>query len=321
MKSANELKQLLYEIDRKGYPAYKGTKGSYRFSNYVLCIEHVQGDPFASPSKLHVQVSGSVAGYDKELFDLPHKKLALEDYLIRRFGKWVEKYSFQAKGSGKSGMISVTRCGQEILKRSACEIDEKSGDVKVRFEVGFPANGRSIQSKELIKILFEFLPKCVEGALLFNNQDKNAVKKAVDLSEDQYAIRQHMKEQGLIAFVADGAILPRESGISSKPMKQAVAFRSPDSMRVSMKLPHKGEITGMGIRAGITLIVGGGYHGKSTLLKALEMGVYPHISGDGREYVVTEGEAVKIRAEDGRSIKCTDISMFINHLPNGKDTK
>lgn len=321
MKSANELKQLLYEIDRKGYPAYKGTKGSYRFSNYVLCIEHVQGDPFASPSKLHVQVSGSVAGYDKELFDLPHKKLALEDYLIRRFGKWVEKYSFQAKGSGKSGMISVTRCGQEILKRSACEIDEKSGDVKVRFEVGFPANGRSIQSKELIKILFEFLPKCVEGALLFKNQDKNAVKKAVDLSEDQYAIRQHMKEQGLIAFVADGAILPRESGISSKPMKQAVAFRSPDSMRVSMKLPHKGEITGMGIRAGITLIVGGGYHGKSTLLKALEMGVYPHISGDGREYVVTEGEAVKIRAEDGRSIKCTDISMFINHLPNGKDTK
>ena len=136
-----------------------------------------------------------MAGYDKELFDLPHKKLALEDYLIRRFGKWVEKYSFQAKGSGKSGMISVTRCGQEILKRSACEIDEKSGDVKVRFEVGFPANGRSIQSKELIKILFEFLPKCVEGALLFKNQDKNAVKKAVDLSEDQYAIRQHMKER------------------------------------------------------------------------------------------------------------------------------
>ena len=321
MKTANELKQLLYEIDRKGYPAYKGTRGSYRFLKYVLCIDHVQGDPFASPSKLHIEVAGRTAGYEKELYDQPYKKLALEDYLIRQFGKWIEKYSFQAKGSGKSGLISVTRCGQEILKRSACEIEKETGNITMRFEVGFPANGRTIQSKELIKILFDFLPKCVEEALLYKNQDRKAVKEAVDLSEDQYAIRRQLKKQGLIAFVADGAVLPRESGVSSRPMKQAVAFQSPDSMRVTMKLPHKGEMTGMGVKAGITLIVGGGYHGKSTLLKALEMGVYPHISGDGREYVVTDGDAVKIRAEDGRSMKRTDISMFINHLPNGKDTK
>ena len=103
-------------------------------------------------------------------------------------------------------------------------------------------------------------------------------------------------------------------------MKGAVRFQSPKEMEVTMKLPHKGEISGMGIRRGVTLIVGGGYHGKSTLLKALEMGVYPHIAGDGREYVITEADAVKIRAEDGRSIKDTDISMFINDLPNGKDT-
>lgn len=103
-------------------------------------------------------------------------------------------------------------------------------------------------------------------------------------------------------------------------MKSAVCFQSPEEMEVEITLPHRGVIRGMGIRKGITLIVGGGYHGKSTLLKALEFGVYNHIAGDGREYVITDSTAVKLRAEDGRSIKKTDISMFINDLPNGKDT-
>ncbi len=321
MKSANELKQLLYDIDRKGYPAYKGTKGSYRFGQYVLGIDHVQGDPFAAPSKLHVEVAGKVAAFPERLYDNRHKRIALQDHLTRLFARQAEKFSFQAKGSGKSGILSVTRCAQEVLERSACTVDDQTGNVTVRFEAGFPANGRSINARELIKILFEFLPKCVEQALIYKNLDGELAERVMELAEDQQCIREQLKERGLTAFVADGSVLPRESGVSSKPMKGAVRFRSPESMRVTMCLPYKGEITGMGIKKGITLIVGGGYHGKSTLLKALEMGVYPHIAGDGREYVVTDADAVKIRAEDGRSIKRTDISMFINDLPNGKDTK
>lgn len=321
MKTANELKQLLLDIDRKGYPAYKSVKGSYRFGNYVLCIDHVQGDPFASPSKLHIETAGKTAGFPDRLYDQKHKRIALQDHLLRLFGKQTEQFSFQAKGSGKSGILSVTRCAQEILERSACTIDEKTGNVTVRFEVGFPANGRTINSKELIKILFDFLPKCVEHALLYRNLDQKAIEQTMQLSEDQQYIRAQLKEQGLIAFVADGAILPRASGISPKPMKEGVKFISPETLRVCMELPYGGTITGMGIRKGITLIVGGGYHGKSTLLKALEMGIYPHIAGDGREYVVTDPDAVKIRAEDGRSVKAADISMFINDLPNGKDTR
>ena len=127
--------------------------------------------------------------------------------------------------------------------------------------------------------------------------------------------------KNLCAFIADGSILPRESGISSRPMKASIPFTSPDSLRISMELPHKGKITGMGIPKGITLIVGGGYHGKSTLLNALELGVYNHIPGDGREYVITDATAVKLRSEDGRFIKDVDISMFINDLPNKKDTR
>ncbi len=315
------MRQLLYSIDRKGYPAYKGTKGSYRFGKYVLVIDHVQGDPFAAPSKLHIEVPGKTAGFPERLYDRKHKRVALQDYLTRCFERQTAEYSFQAKGSGKSGILSVTRCGQEILERSACTVNPANGDVTVRFEAGFPANGRTINARELMKILFDFLPDCVENALIYRNQDRAKAEKVMELSEDREYIRSRLGDMGLVAFVANGSVLPRESGVSQRPMKGAVKFTSPESMEVSMNLPYKGKITGMGIKKGITLIVGGGYHGKSTLLKALEAGVYPHIAGDGREYVVTEDCAVKIRAEDGRSIKRTDISMFINDLPNGKDTK
>lgn len=321
MQSAAELKQLLDRIDHRGYPAYKDTKGQYQFQGYVFSIDHVQGDPFASPSKVSVQVKGSTAGFPEELYKGRHQRAALQDEMTRQFYRAIQKYAFRAKGSGKSGLISVSKCGQEVLERTACEINPKNGDVKLRFEVGFPANGRTINAREMEKIVYEFLPECVEQSLFYKNCDKKRVRSIIDLAEDQQYIRDELEKNDLIAFVANGAILPRESGVSDKPMKGAVRFQSPKEMEVTMKLPHKGEISGMGIRRGITLIVGGGYHGKSTLLKALELGVYNHIKGDGREYVITKDDAMKIRAEDGRSIKKTDISMFINDLPNGKDTR
>lgn len=320
MQTSAELRNLLNRIDHKGYPAYKDTRGVYRFSGYELSIDHVQGDPFASPSKLSIHIEGKTASFPTELFETEHRRAALQDYLTRQFGHAVEQYAFKAKGSGKSGLIAVSRCGQEILERTACVIEPKSGNMIFRLEVGFPANGRTIHARELMKILFDFLPESVERALYYKNSDKKRIQQMIFLADDQQFIRKQLSKMGLIAFVANGSVLPRESGISSKPMKGAVVFESPEELKVTMDLPHRGKITGMGIRRGITLIVGGGYHGKSTLLKALELGVYNHIAGDGREYVITDDSAVKIRAEDGRSIKKTDISMFINDLPNGKDT-
>lgn len=320
MQTSTDLRNLLNRIDHKGYPAYKDTKGMYQFPGYVLSIDHVQGDPFASPSKVSAHVKGSIAAFPKELYSGDCQRIALQDYLTRQFGRAAEKYAFKAKGSGKSGLISVSRCGQEVLERTACQMDEKSGDIVIRMEIGFPANGRTINARELDKILFDFLPDCVSDALYYKNHDKRRVRAVIDLAEDQQYIREQLQVRGLVAFVANGAVLPRESGISPRPMRGAVTFQSPKEMEVTMELPHKGILSGMGIPKGITLIVGGGYHGKSTLLKALELGVYDHIAGDGREYVITDATAMKIRAEDGRSIKKTDISMFINDLPNGKDT-
>ena len=319
MQTSAELKNLLKRIDHRGYPAYKDTKGEYKFPGYILSIDHVQGDPFASPSKVSVHVSGKSAGFPKELYQGKHQRIALQDELTRQFGKKAERFAFKAKGSGKSGLISVSRCGQEVLERTACSIDPKSGAV-LRMEIGVPANGRTINARELDKILFEFVPECVKSALIYKNMDAEKLREIIDLAEDQQYIREMLPKLGLCAFVANGSILPRESGVSSRPMRGGIRFQSPKEQEVTLDLPHAGKLTGMGIKKGITLIVGGGYHGKSTLLKALELGVYNHIFGDGREYVITDDTAVKLRAEDGRSIQKTDISMFINDLPNGKDT-
>lgn len=315
-----QLQSQIRAIDHRGYPAYKSLRGSYRFSSYELGIDHVQGDPFAAPSSLHVRILGKTAKLPEECYKEKHRRIALEDFLLRGFAKGVERISFQVKGSGKSGLIAVSRPGQEILERSACQVNQRNGDILFRFSVGFPARGRSIDAGELEKILFQLLPPVIEKSGLYQNLNQKALQQAVELADDQKAIREQMKELGLVAFVADGSILPRESGISERPMKNAVAFRSPESMEVVLQLPHKGICTGMGILKGVTLIVGGGYHGKSTLLKTLEKAVYPHIAGDGREYIATEETGMKIRAEDGRSVCKEDISPFIRNLPNGKDT-
>ena len=319
MKSSNELRTMLRAIDHKSYPAYKSLAGAYQFGTYVLVIDHVQGDPFASPSSVHLEIPWKLSGFSEELRDQDCKRIALQDHLTRLFSAQTERFSFQAKGSGKSGLISISRCGQEVLERSACEIGRDT--ITVRFHVGFPAFGRTIDAGGLEKILFDFLPKAAEKSFFAKNLDRKSLQAAVWLAEDQTELRRQMRERNVVAFVANGSILPRKSGVSDQPMKDSIPFVSPKTMEASFVLPHHGEIRGMAVLAGIALIVGGGYHGKSTLLSALQMGVYDHIAGDGREFVLADETAVKLRAEEGRSIRNTDISLFINDLPNGKDTK
>lgn len=318
MQQSKDLLSLLRSINRKSYPAYKALRGAYQFEYYILSIDHVQGDPFASPSHVSVHIPHETADFPKDYYKNSLTSRVLCDFLTREFARQISRFTFQAKGSGKSGLISVSLCGQEVLTRTACQVTDKG--ITARFLIGFPANGRTINSPELEKIFFDFLPVCIKNTFLYKNLNSQKLKEAVFLAEDQAYIRNQLKEQKLTAFVADGSVLPRESGVSSRPMKDSTPFFSPDSLRVTMELPHKGRITGMGIPCGITLIVGGGYHGKSTLLNALELGVYDHIPGDGREYVITDSTALKLRSEDGRFIKDVDISLFINDLPNKKDT-
>lgn len=318
MRTKTELRQELERIHRKSYPAYKDLRGQYDFGDYILSIDHVQGDPFASPSNVSVEIPMKKAGFPELYWKEEYARTALEDCLLRRFSKKLQDFSFKAKGSGKSGLISTSRPGQEILRRSALSITEKC--VTARFEVGFPANGRTINAYELEKILFDLLPPVVVQSFYFRSWKKEILQETYELSVDQEYIRQELPKRKLVAFLAEGSILPRMSGVSSRPLKGAIPLEVPETLKVEMELPCKGKIAGMGIPEGVTLIIGGGYHGKSTLLQALEQGVYNHIAGDGREYVITENTALKLRAEDGRSVQNLDLSLFIHNLPNGKDT-
>lgn len=200
MKQSEELQEILRRIDHRGYPAYKDTAGAYQFANYVLSIDHVQGDPFASPSKVSILVDGKKAGFPAEMTEKKHTRTALCDALLRKFGREAEQYSHKAKGSGKSGLLSVSRPGQEVLERSALEITPGSGDVLLRLEIGFPANGRTINAGELSKILFRFLPECVQQSLFYKNADKKHLQAVRELAEDQQFLREQLagKKTGCI---------------------------------------------------------------------------------------------------------------------------
>lgn len=313
-----DLKNKLESIHRKSYPAYKSLRGSYTFGDFVLSIDHVQGDPFAAPSSLHVELPLKKAGFPEKYLEKRHTKTALEDLILRSFSKALDQFSFKAKGSGKSGLISTSRPGPEVMRRTAVEFNNIA--LLVRFEVGFPANGRTINAQELEKILLEFLPQIVKTCLFYQSWEKAKIQACYELAENQQRIREVLEERKLVAFCANGSILPRKSGVSSQPLKDAIEFQSPESMEISIDLPFGNSIRGMGIPEGVTLIIGGGYHGKSTLLQALEQGVYNHVKGDGREYVITRADALKLRAEDGRAVSHLDLSLFIHDLPNGKDT-
>ncbi|MGF1540366.1 MAG: ABC-ATPase domain-containing protein [Pleurocapsa sp.] len=318
MYDRTTLKSTLLKLDNDSYKAYREIEGSYDFSSFTLIIDRVQGDPFAAPSKLRVKLPQTVAKFPPQLYQSPSREIGLRDYLLRQFDFVAAKISSR-RGTGKSGLIASARFGQEILERNAVLIDDNY--LEMRFVVGLPARGRRILGRQAAEMLCEDLPDIVEAALLYSSLDSAAIQRQVENVEDADWLRQQLKSKKLVAFVANGSILPRRSGVDPLPLEEdAIPFVSPPSLEVEFDCPNGGLIKGMGIPEGVTLIVGGGYHGKSTLLRSIELGIYNQIPGDGRELVVSHEAAVKIRAEDGRSIAGVDISPFINHLPPGRST-
>ena len=319
-RPAADLRRTLQRIDGRGYKAYKEIQGRYDFDDYELVIDHVQGDPFADPSRVRLLIPKHTAGFPEAFYANRPRAVGLADFLTRAAAAVLRQRERRWQGSGKSGLILIDVPGQEILERTSVLIHE--GDVEVRLRVGLPARGRTVLGRQAIQIFFEDLPDLVDRALRARSHAPSVVRRHVEVNEDQDTLRSRLASLGLVAFVANGSLLPRRSGVDDRPLprEQAVLFQSPPSLEVEVQLPNAGRVRGMGVPRGVTLIVGGGYHGKSTLLKALERGVYNHVPGDGRELVVTVDTAVKIRAEDGRRIEKVNISPFISNLPFGKDT-
>lgn len=314
MRTLTDLESLLRRIDRRGYGAYRELEGAWEGRGLTLHVDHVQGDPFAAPSRLRLRIPHRTHGIPPELWRTAPRGTAVEDYLLRRFARATSRGS---RGMGRSGVVAVDAGGAEILRRSGCTLAVDY--VELRFRAGLPAAGRSVLGRDATELLTRHLPDAAR-AVLWENVDRAAAVAWADLAEDHAALRGELRERGLVAFVRDGSILPRASGVSQEPLAGAVPFASPPSLRVTLPTLHHGEVAGMGVPVGVTLITGGGFHGKTTLLEALERGVYPHVPGDGREWVVARDTAVKVRSEDGRAVTAMDLRPFIRDLPGGQDT-
>ena len=315
VRTLEQLARTLHGLDGRGYPGYKQIKGRWGDGAITLVVDHVQGDPFAAPSRLRIVLGADEHGIPPEWRDGAVRRVALADFLLRRFAGATS--GGDRSGSGKSGLVLVDDGDAEILPRSGCAF---VGDtLELRFRAGLPARGRRIMGRQAARLLTEELPAAARR-VVWSRIDQQAAQRWVELAEDHAHLQGQLAERGLVAFVREGAILPRASGVSSAPLRGAVPFESPDSLRVTLSTRHHGEVTGMGLPRGVTLITGGGFHGKTTLLEAICRGIDPHVPGDGREWVVTSTDAVKLRSEDGRSVVGVDLRPFIGDLPGDRDT-
>ncbi|APX34031.1 ATPase [Brachybacterium sp. P6-10-X1] len=307
---ADSLRQLLTSIDGRGYGSYKQLKGTYDLGLCRLIVDHVQVDPFAPPSLMRLVLDRAAADLPEDLVSDRRGRVATTDYLARAV----------AAAARSIDGVSIGTPQQEVLERTSVALTGQG--LEARIAVQLPAAGRRIKGRQATRLLTEDLPRIAEVALVHASLDAAALRAHVTLHRDQEALRDQLAERGLVAFVGDGAILPRRSGDSDLPLQQgAVPFRGPESRQVSFDLPSGARVSGMGVPDGVTVIVGGGYHGKSTLLRAIERGVYPHRLSDGREWVITRADVASVRAEDGRSVAGVDISPFITGLPSGTDTR
>jgi predicted ABC-class ATPase len=315
----SDLRQDLHHLDGRPFPAYKDLRrGRYSTGRYGLTFDHVQGDPFASPSRISVEVPAEVPALTSTCLDSAHARRATADFLHRRLRGALGE-SRACLGSGKSGLLEIAELGQEVLERTAVCV-RPDGTVLVRLTVGLPASGRRILGRAAASLLADRLPEALDDALTHKRIDTGSLHRHVEIVEDQVAMREMLESNGLVAFLAAGSVLPRRSGADDRPMADGLPLQVPSGLTRELHAPHAGLMRGLAIPGGVSLVVGGGYHGKSTLLAALSAGVYDHIPGDGRERCVTREATVAIRAEDGRAVRGVDLRPFIGDLPLGRRT-
>lgn len=345
----NELTSHLHAIDGRSYAAYKAIVGRYRSPlGWVLYIDRIQPDPYAPPTAIRVVLPLALTGADARLTGFtprltgtnetlteanepltganshltasPTRAVALRDYLARTLRELL-----------KGQAISIAPAGQEILERSSVNLHETWQDdfstpafnapgpyLELRLRWSLPAFGREIAGRQAARNLNLDLARAVAGLDLRESELGAEAWKHCQVAEDHAALQEILVERGWVAFLADGANLARRSGVSQLPLEGGVPLTAPETLAQTVQLPHAGVVRGTAIPAGVTVIAGGGYHGKSTLLNAIARGIYPHIPGDGRELVATVPEAMAVRAADGRAVTGVDLRPFISHLP-GRD--
>ena len=308
------LYQKIRALNGKNYGLYKSlAEKSWDFGDFVLEFLHVQGDPFAPASRVLLKASLQKLGYTPVWGSSFERRLALSDFLLRRLSAVV-----QERFPEKNAPVAIENPGPEMLVRNSLWVD--NGDLRVCLQVRLPGEGRKIESEAAAEILTMVLPDLVSASLYNDSARAGQLEMHYSVLAERKEILEQLDGRGLSAFVPDGAVLPRASGLSEAPLKDAVPFVAPPEMAVTLEVCGR-EIRGMGISRGVTVITGGAFHGKSTLLQALTRSVFPHVPGDGREGIVVDETALRVGVEDGRSVRATDLSIFVRDLPGGVSTK
>ncbi|MGH2348744.1 MAG: P-loop domain-containing protein [bacterium] len=315
------LRDKLYTLEGKPYAAYKALEGEYRFDRFVLFLDYMQADPSGPPSPMRVRVDQAEVRLAGDLWATRVKRIALEDYLARRWQEAIRKVSRGGRGGGRSAGFVIDAGNQHVLERTACRIEEDF--VEIRAGIVLPSEGRRAVPKDAQVLLLEDLPQIAGLALMADHPGRSLdpLQRHLDVAEDAEALRAQLGARGLLAFIADGAILPREPGSDRPQLSRVVTFQSPPELRVTLEAPHRGSVSGLGIPRGVTLITGPAFSGKSSLLSALSACVYPHLPGDGREYCVTVPDAVYVTREGGRRVEAVSLTPFVTMLPGGEDVR
>jgi predicted ABC-class ATPase len=315
------LRDKLYTLEGKPYAAYKALEGEYRFDRFVLFLDYVQADPSGPPSPMRVRVDHAEIRLGEDLWATRVKRIALEDYLARRWQEATRKVSRGGRSGGRPAGFVIEAGNQQVLERTACRIEEDF--VEIRAGIVLPSEGRRAMPKDAQVLLLEDLAEIAGLALMADHPGRSleVLQRHLDVAEDAEALRAQLGPRSLVAFIADGAILPREPGTDRPQLSRVVTFQSPPELRVTLETPHRGAVSGMGIPRGITLITGPAFSGKSSLLSALAACVYPHLPGDGREYCGTVSDGVYVMGEGGRRVEAVSLAPFITMLPGGEDVR
>ncbi|MDP1774009.1 MAG: ABC-ATPase domain-containing protein [Methylobacter sp.] len=323
----HKLQPLLDSIADRPFHNIRKLYGTHHFPRFELSFIKIQGSPGANPASIaSVKIALQDSKIPGEFLQATECKLAVADFLIRRFRQGIARFALQNRGKDGSGSFNTIVLSQKMLIRDSVLFDDDA--VCLRFIISLPAKGQGggvFDAEQAWIMLNQELTAIVDATFFYQDYDEQTrtlLAQFVDVQNTRAGIIQFMQQHGLVAFIANEAKLPRYSGVDDRPAEgeSVKSFQSPASLQITIPLPDGRSITGMGINEGVTCITGGGYHGKSTLMQAILAGVYAHIPGDGREYVVTREDAFFIRAEEGRSIQGVDISPFISDLPNGLKT-
>jgi len=324
----HKLKKLIDSIANKPYSQIQQLTGAFQFPRYQFRFLKIQGSSGANPASIaSLKVTIEASELPLQFLSSAHCRLAVADFLIRRFRQGIEQFSQQNRGKEGSGSFYTIELSQKMLERDSVLFSAQ--DIELRFILSLPGKGSgggTFDGQQAWLMFAQELELIVDYALYYKDYSpatKKQLAQYLDVQIKRQSIKDYMQHKGYIVFIANDAHLPRRSGIDDRPAEgdAITAFQAPETLQVDIPLADNCSIRGMALKAGITCITGGGYHGKSTLLQAILAGVYAHIPGDGREYIVTRDDAVFIRAEEGRSIQNVDISPFIGLLPNGVNTQ